>query len=42
MNDKEIEALESEIVTMFAQVFAVPEPVRDAITRQLEVILGGI
>ena len=28
--------------TMFAQVFTVPEPVRDAITRQLEVILGGI
>ena len=28
--------------TTFAQVFALPEPVRDAITRQLEVILGGI
>ena len=28
--------------TMFTQVFAVPESVRDAITRQLEVILGGI
>ena len=27
---------------MFAQVYAVPEAVRDAITRQLEVILGGI
>jgi hypothetical protein len=28
--------------TMFAQTFAVPDAVRDAITRQLEVILGGI
>lgn len=28
--------------TMFAQVYAVPESLRDAITRQLEVILGGI
>lgn len=28
--------------TMFVQVFAVPDVVRDAITRQLEVILGGI
>jgi hypothetical protein len=27
---------------MFVQVFSVPDPVRDAITRQLEVILGGI
>jgi hypothetical protein len=27
---------------MFAQTFAVPDAVRDAITRQLEVILGGI
>jgi hypothetical protein len=28
--------------TMFAQVFMVPDAVRDAITRQIEVILGGI
>jgi hypothetical protein len=27
---------------MFAQTFAVPDAVRDAMTRQLEVILGGI
>ena len=27
---------------MYAQVFAVPDAVRDAISRQLEVILGGI
>lgn len=27
---------------MFSQVFALPDAVRDAITRQLEVILGGI
>ena len=27
---------------MFTQVYAVPESLRDAITRQLEVILGGI
>ena len=27
---------------MFTQVYSVPEAVRDAITRQLEVILGGI
>jgi hypothetical protein len=27
---------------MFAQVFSVPDAVRDAIARQLEVILGGI
>jgi hypothetical protein len=28
--------------TMFAQVFTLPDVVRDAITRQVEVILGGI
>ena len=27
---------------MFAQIYSVPDAVRDAITRQLEVILGGI
>jgi hypothetical protein len=27
---------------MFAQTFAIPDPVRDAVARQLDVILGGI